>query len=151
MAANVTFNALKAVIADPKKLEKFKLVENNRNTEDFAAFVTVSVFSYAEAPENTHRFSKLLYLNSVTNADFSYFVEQLIEVRPANKSFRILPLMELYESLIEENWQALKLSRDALNETESYTKTGIANCEICETIAKFLKEYVVNKTHNLTL
>ena len=77
-------------------------------------------------------------------------IELLAETKPNNSAFRILPIIELYENLLRENWKVVKYERDILNETESYGYTAESNMEICNSIIEFLKEYVLNRTQGLT-
>ena len=67
---------------------------------------------------------------------------------PNNIAFKIRPIVELYEKMLEDNWSEVKYDREILDATESYNYTAESNMKICESIVKFLKENVLNNNHN---
>ncbi len=146
----VTTNAIENILADPIKLEKFKVVSDNKTREEYIEFVLTSIFTHIGIKENAPKFEMLNTLCNTSQADISYLVQLLSESRTTGTSFRVLPILELYESLLKENWELVKYERDILDATDSYTYTAASNIKICNSIVAFLKENVLNKPLNNT-
>ena len=144
----VTTNAIKSILLDPVKLEKFKVMPDNKTREEYIDFVLTSIFTHIGIKENAPKFAMLNTLCRTSQADISYLVQLLSETRENDKSFRVLPVLELYESLLRENWELVKYERDILDATESYSYTAASNMKICNAIANFLKEHVLTKPLN---
>lgn len=142
----VTFNAIRNVKLNPEKLNQFKLIDDTRMGKDYALFLSTSLFTYIDLKENLTKFKRIKELTDKTLADLSYLVELIVEMKTSDKAFKINPILELYESLLEENWEVVKYERDILNSTDSYTYTHGSNMKICKAIALFLKENVLKKS-----
>ena len=145
--AEVTLNAIKNIKLNPAKLSQFKIVEDKRTEAEYIKFVSTSIFTYIAMKENAQKFAKLNELSDKTQADISYLFELLAEIKTKDTAFRILPIIELYESLLRENWEVVKYERDILDATESYGYTAESNMKICKAIITFLKENVLSKSY----
>ena len=144
----INTNAIKDILANRSKLSQFTTVEDKRTPEEYAKFISTSIFTFTSMKENARKFSKINELSKTSQADLTYLIQLLLEIKPNNTAFKIRPIIELYEKMLEDNWQEVKYDREILDATESYNYTAESNIKICESIVKFLKENVLNNNRN---
>ena len=152
MGKPITTKAIDAVINDPKKLKRFTYsLGRKEGADDRAYFIRFAYACYTLAKlddEHRRKFARFIEINEDTQADFAYLCDLISNSKTfPDCDFKVNPILELYEALLKENWETIKSERDLLNSIDAFNKTPDSNVAICEAIADFLKEYVLNASH----
>ena len=147
--ADIKTRAITEVRYDNKKLKEFKIThgrpDNVYTDKDMCSILLRRANTYVNFEENKFKFSKYIELTKNTKIDFLYLCQCMIKEFP-NHDFNIVPILELYEALLRENWEEIKLDRETLDSIQAYTRTPLANVHISESIVQFLKDCVYKKT-----
>jgi len=151
--AIISTRAIDKVINNPTKLKAFKIFYNRHekfaDNDALAYFLSTQAFTLVSFDENKEKFARFNEIIEETNADFGYLLSLLTKDKCfADCYFKISPIVELYESLLRENWEKVKNDRELLNSIDAFDRTAEGNIAICHAIVEFLKEHVLNK--NLT-
>lgn len=141
---NISTRAIDEILADPKKLEKFT-VSYDRDNDDrkYEIMFAYRCYTLASLNEvNKRKFEKFNELNTETTADFGYFLRRIANSENfPGCDFKVTPILELYESLLRENWNSLTTERKSLQ--NDYTAS--INIQICNAIENFLRSHVLTK------
>ena len=149
--SSITTNVINNIISNPEKLNDFKVYprKNYGSETEYISLLSRAIFTLISFPENADKFIRMNELTKNSNADITYLIQVLIQTPEfRNYEFRTVPVIKLYEALLRENWSVVKADRDVLDAIESTTITPECNVQICNAIANFLKEYVLEKSHN---
>lgn len=150
-SVEITTKSIDKIKNNPKELEQFEVVTDTQSERDYAKFISKAIFTRikTEAKDGIKsNLQKIKELSVTTRADIFYLFELLAKAKSenANLTVKTLPVIELYEQLLKENWQTIEYDRRVLNEAGMLDYTSEGNMKICEAIITFLKENVLNKT-----
>lgn len=150
----ITTKAIDNIISNPEKLDNFKVFarKNYKSEEEYISFLSKAIYTLISLPDNAQAFQRINKLTENSSADITYLIELLTQTPEfKNCEFRVVPIIKLYESLLRENWETVKADRDVLDAIESRSITPECNVQICKAIVNFLKEYVLDKSHNANI
>ena len=150
--SSITTRAINNTISNPEKVKAFivSAKDPNKSENDYITHLSRSIFTLLSY--NPDSFPRIIELTKNSNADITYLIEVLTQTKEfKNCEFRIVPIIKLYEALLRENWETVKADRDVLDEIESYSITPECNVQICDAIGRFLKEFVLSKSHNIDI
>ena len=150
----VTTKAIENVINNPDRLKAFTLsARKEKSIEEYAGTFAIRCFTLSKLNNtNKQKFAKFNELCVVSNADFSYLCQLLATNEDfKNYDYKANPILELYEELLEENWETIKNNRDILNDIDALDSTSKDNVKLCTAIMTFLKDYVLGKSHDVSL
>ncbi len=149
--SSITTNVIDSIVSNPEKLNDFKVYprKNYGSESEYISLLSRAIFTLISFPENARTFTRMNELKTNSIADITYLIEVLTQTPEfKNYEFRVVPIIKLYEALLRENWETVKADRDVLDTIESTKITPESNVQICTAIANFLKEYILEKSHN---
>lgn len=151
----ISIKAIDAIKKNPSKLEELKKPNNLRDIcttdEEYISTLSTAIFTHISHKDNKNQYA---YINTLTtpdnqDPDLSYLIQVL--TKNENFDFDIVSVLDLYESLLKENWTNVLKERQILNSIRSTNKTAQTNMKICQTIVKFLKQNLLTNENNYSV
>lgn len=148
----ISIKAIDAIKKNPSRLKELRRPNNLRDIcatdEEYISTLSTAIFTHIADKDNKNQYKHINALTTPDNKDpdLSYLIQVL--TKNENFEFDIVSVLDLYESLLEENWADVHKQRQILNSIRSTDKTAQTNMKICQTIVKFLKQNLLINENN---
>ena len=153
--AIISTKSIEALKKNPAKLQEIKTPNNLKEvcstSKEYISALSTAIFTLIADTEDKSKYACITKLTTVDDKDpdLSYLIQLL--TKNEKFDFDIVSVIDLYESMLRENWNNVKKERAILNSLKFTDKTAETNMEICKTIVRFLKQNILNNENNYTI